>query len=154
MNKNDLAYIAGFFDGDGSVRLQFQPRGDVKLGFRIRAVISFAQKIGHEKELDWIRNKFGIGYLYRRNDGMSELRIEGFEKVQDILVQLAPFVRFKKRQVSLVLKALKLVDDQKKNILKIAEISDSISEINYATTKKKYNAEYIRNSLKTYPRND
>ncbi len=154
MNKFYLAYIAGFFDGDGGVRLQLQPRNDVKLGFRIRAIISFAQKVGHEKELGWIRNKLGIGYLYQRNDGMSELRIEGFEKVQEILLQLKPFVIFKKRQVSLVLKALKLVSDQKKNILKIAKISDSISEINYATTKKRYTAEYIKNSLKTYPRND
>ncbi len=154
MNKNDLAYIAGFFDGDGSVRLQFQPRNNVRLGFRIRAIISFAQKTGHEKELDWIRKKLEIGYLYQRNDGMSELRIEGFGKVQKILVQIKPFVRFKKRQVDLVLKALGLTCDPEKNILEIAKISDSISEINYATTKKRYTAEFIKNSLKIYPRND
>jgi len=155
MNELDLSYIAGFFDGDGSVRLQLQPRENVQLGFRIRTIISFAQKIGHEEELAWIRNKLKIGYLYQRNDEMTELRIEGFRSVQKILKLLKPYVHFKRRQVNLVLMALNLIEkNQKGNLLKIAEISDAISGINYATTKKRYTSDYVKNSLKTYPRND
>src|SRR3989337_3779863 len=85
IEKANLAYIAGFFDGDGSVRIQLQPRENSRLGYRVRAIISFAQKVGHEKELSWIRNQFKIGYIYTRNDGMSELKIEGFGKVEKIL---------------------------------------------------------------------
>ena len=149
------AYIAGFFDGDGSVRLQLQPRHNSKLGYRVRAIISIAQKTGHEKGLKWIRSKFGIGYIYSRNDGMSELRIEGFKRVENILTKLAPFVHFKKKQVNLVLKALKILKENPKDILSVAKISDRISGVNYATTKKIHTAKAVEESInKIYPRND
>ncbi len=112
--REDISYIAGFFDGDGSVRLQLQPRNASKLGFRVRTIISFAQKTGHDDGLKWIKDKLGIGYIYNRNDSMTELKIEGFESVESILTILKPFVHFKEKQVGLVLEALKLM---KKRIL-------------------------------------
>ena len=96
MTKEIAAYIAGFLDGDGSVRVQFQPRKD---SFRVRAIISLAQKWGKEEELDWIRKQLGIGYLYQRNDRITELKIEGHESVERILRQLQPYILFKKKQV-------------------------------------------------------
>ena len=146
--REDISYIAGFFDGDGSVRLQLQPRTSSKLGFRVRTIISFAQKTGHDESLKWIKRKLGIGYIYNRNDLMTELKIEGFESVERILTILKPFVHFKKKQVNLVLKALKLLKEKDFGILAIAKISDEISEINYATTKKRYTAEFIKESQK------
>jgi hypothetical protein len=142
--REDICYIAGFFDGDGSVRLQLQPRQSSKLGFRVRSIISFAQKTGHDESLRWIQKKLGIGYIYNRNDLMTELKIEGFESVERILTILKPFVHFKKKQVNLVLKALKTIKEKDFNILAIAKISDKISKYNYATTKKRYTAEFIR----------
>ncbi|MFH1971229.1 MAG: LAGLIDADG family homing endonuclease, partial [Patescibacteria group bacterium] len=155
LKKLDTAYIAGFFDGDGSVRLQLQPRDNAKLGFRVRTIISIAQKVGHEKEMEWIRRKLGIGYIYTRKDEITELKIEGFQRVKSILTQLKPYVRFKSKQVGLMLKALNLLEENSKDILAIAKISDEISDINYATTKKKYTAKAIKQYLKKiYPRND
>jgi hypothetical protein len=150
MNKLDANYIAGFFDGDGSVRLQLQPRQNSKLGFRVRTIISFAQKTGHDESLKWIKEKLGIGYIYNRNDSMTELKIEGFESVGKILAILRPFVHFKKRQVDLVLRALKVLKEKPDDILAIAKLSDEISEVNYVTTKKRYTAEFVKNSLKRY----
>lgn len=150
MNKLVAAYIAGFFDGDGSVRLQLQPRQNSKLRFRVRTIISFAQKTGHDESLKWIEDKLGIGYIYNRNDLMTELKIEGFESVGNILTILKPFVHFKKRQVDLVLKALKILKEKPDDVLAIAEISDEISEVNYVTTKKRYTAEFVKNSLERY----
>lgn len=150
MVKAVSAYIAGFFDGDGSVRLQFQPRQNSKSGFRIRAVISFAQKVGHEKELKWIREQLGIGYLYTRNDGMSELKIEGLKQVKSILTNLLPYVHFKENQVRLVIKALNILEKNPRDIVKVAQIADRISGYNYVTVKRKYTAEYIKNHIKRY----
>ena len=152
--REDASYIAGFFDGDGSVRLQLQPRQPSKLGFRVRTVISFAQKTGHDESLKWIQKKLGIGYIYNRPDSMTELKIEGFESVERILTILKPFVHFKKKHVNLVLKALKILKKKPINIIKIAEISDEISEINYATTKKRYTTKFVKNFVKKHPRND
>ena len=118
--REDASYIAGFFDGDGSVRLQLQPRTSSKLGFRVRTVISFAQKTGHDESLKWIQRKLGIGYIYSRPDQMTELKIEGFDSVERILRILKPFVHFKKNHVNLVLKALKMLRKKPIDIVKIA----------------------------------
>jgi len=160
MKPLEAAYIAGFFDGDGSVRIQFQPRKNARLKFRVRAEISFAQKIGHEKQLLWIREKLGIGYIYTRNDGMSELKVEGFKQVKAILQFMTPFVHFKEKQVQLTLTALSILDKDPKlvtsrDLIRIAQIGDQISSHNYVTVKKKYTAAFITEALmKIYPRND
>src|SRR5258708_1473589 len=133
MTKTVAAYIAGFFDGDGSVRIQFQPRENSRFGFRIRVIISFAQKIGHEKGLKWIQNKLGIGYLYNRNDGMSELKIEGFKSIKSILTNLKPYFHFKENQVKLTLEALDIIEKNLHDLIRISEIGDQISVHNYTT---------------------
>ena len=130
------------------MRLQLQPRANVALGFRVRAILSFAQKTGHAEELTWIRNQLGIGYIYARNDGMTELKIEGFERVYKILKQLVPYVRFKKKQVALVLEGLVILRKNPKAILEIAQIADQISSFNYATTRKKYTSDFIKQQLR------
>ena len=99
--REDISYIAGFFDGDGSVRLQLQPRTSSKSGFRVRTIISFAQKTGHDESLKWIKNKLGIGYIYNRNDLMTELKIEGFESVERILTILKPLFISKRNKLIL-----------------------------------------------------
>ena len=144
MSKEEAAYIAGFLDGDGSVRIQLQPRKD---SFRVRAIISFAQKWGKEKELQWIRNQLKIGYLYQRNDMITELKIEGHKEVERILRELKPYVLFKRKQVVLVLEILEILKKGRVNLLEIASLSDKISRLNYVTSKKRYTAQYMREHL-------
>ena len=107
--ETDLAYIAGFLDGDGSLMLQVKTRSDTKHGVRFMATICFYQDTRHEKPLQWIRERLGIGYISRRNDGMTELRINGFEQVRDILIELKPFIRFKAKQVQALIDACDLL---------------------------------------------
>jgi len=144
MKKEVAAYIAGFLDGDGSVRIQLQPR---KNSFRVRAIISLAQKWGKEKELQWIRNQLKIGYLYQRNDMITELKIEGHKEVKRILRELKPYVLFKRKQVLLVLKILEILKEGKAGLLEVATLSDKISRLNYVTGKKRYTAQYMREHL-------
>lgn len=147
MTKEIAAYIAGFLDGDGSIRVQLQPR---KKTFRVRTIISFAQKWGKEKEIKWIRRNLGIGYLYQRNDRITELKIEGHKKVKKILTDLQPYILFKKKQVVIMLKILELLESKKGDLQKIAVLSDRISKLNYVTGKKRYTAEYIKQFLKSH----
>ncbi len=120
IQDTDAAYIAGFLDGDGSIIIQIKNRRDTPRGWRLMFTICFYQDTRHEKPLFWIQKKLGIGYISRRNDGMTELRINGYEQIRKILERLYPFTRFKKKQIEYVLKMLKLLSSRR-NLFKIRE---------------------------------
>jgi len=71
--------------------------------------ICFYQDTRHEKPLFWIKKKLGIGYISHRKDGITEFRINGFEQLESIMKGLYPYVKFKKKQVSCVLKILQII---------------------------------------------
>lgn len=149
MKESDLAYIAGFLDGDGSIMLQLKPRKVVSFGFRVKTVICFYQDSRYKKGLSWIKNKLGIGYLSDRKDNITELRIEGFQRVKSTLRKLFPFIIFKKEQAKIMFRAIKIMESNPspKKFLKVCKLSDAISKINYATTRKKYNYEFVKKAF-------
>ncbi|CAN5612397.1 hypothetical protein BH20ACI4_BH20ACI4_04770 [soil metagenome] len=149
LNVATKAYIAGFLDGDGSIMLQIKPRKDMRFGFRLQATICFYQDSGHEKELCWIREQLNVGYISRRNDGMSELRINGFACIEKVLLKLREFIRFKRRQVELMLKALEILQQKvtAESFLEACKIADEISKANYKSNKK-HTAEIVANYFK------
>ncbi len=142
-SKIDLAYISGFLDGDGSLMLQIKKRKDGKNKFRFMATICFYQDTRHEKNLYWIKKILGIGYIIRRNDGMTELRINGYSQVRNILIALTPHIKFKKLQCKALVKACKILSDTKYKDLnqrQLKSIVDFVLEIqseNYVTKRKK-----------------
>jgi hypothetical protein len=147
----DLAYIAGFLDGDGSLMFQLKKRSDTKRGWRFNCTICLYQDSRHETPLFWIKEVLGIGYVARRNDGMTELRINGFKRVQEILLVLRPYLRFKKLQVEAMLSALDILVETRQSDLthiQLAELIDAMLVVqsqNYATNQKKTRQElYIR----------
>lgn len=141
-NQKELAYIAGFLDGDGSLMLQVKNRKDSKLGWRLMFTICFYQDTRHSEPLKWIRRRLGIGYLSNRNDGMTELRINGYKQIEDILENLLPYIRFKKVQARMMLKAAKIVKSKNINKLEsreliiLAEMIESVRAENYQSGKK------------------
>lgn len=92
---------------------QVKKRKDTPRGKRIMFTVSFAQDTRHEKPLFWIRKILGIGYISRRNDDITELRINGYEQVRRILQQLYPYLRFKKKQVVYLFRALEILSKKK-----------------------------------------
>lgn len=148
-SKIDLAYIAGFLDGDGSLMLQVKKRSDGKAKVRFMATICFYQDTRHEKNLHWIREIFGIGYLSKRNDGMSELRINGYESVKNIIQQLLPFIKFKRLQACALYKATQILSGKKYKMLSKKQLSVLVNLLldiqneNYVTKKKKTRRELL-----------
>ena len=120
--SEDTAYIAGFLDGDGSVMLQVKARGDTTRGVRFMATICFYQDTRHEQPLSWIRTRLGVGYISRRNDGMTELRINGFRRVRETLSVLQPFIRFKARQVRALIRACVILEQHSISMLSTREL--------------------------------
>jgi len=146
----DRAYIAGFLDGDGSLMLQIKKRADGKHKFRFMATICFYQDTRHEKDLLWIQKVLGIGYISRRNDGMSELRINGFETIKEILENLIFYIRFKRIQAKSLLEACTILSSTKFNTLNRKQLAKLVGLIlviqneNYVTKKKKTRSELFQ----------
>lgn len=142
-SKIKLAYIAGFLDGDGSLMLQIKKRSDGKVGIRFMPTICFYQDTRHEKSLYWIQEVLNIGYISQRNDGMTELRINGYGQIRDILKSLLPYIRFKKIQCLALLRACEILSKTKFKLLKreqfmkLVELIMVIQNENYVTKKKK-----------------
>lgn len=144
----EKAYIAGFLDGDGSIMLQVKKRSDTKTGYRFMATICFYQDTRHEETLFWIQEVLGIGYIHRRNDSMTELRVNGFSRVRNILTELQPYIRFKKIQTDTMLKACEILkkDLNRLSTSQLIKLVDCILEIqnaNYVTRRKKSREELV-----------
>mgnify|MGYP001618774835 CR=1 FL=1 len=150
-SKITLAYISGFLDGDGSLMLQIKKRKDgKKSSIRFMPTICFYQDTRHEKTLYWIREVFDIGYLSRRNDGMTELRINGYTQIRNILRSLSPHIRFKKLQANALLHACEMLSITtfkmltKKQLLELVNDILVIQSENYVTKKKKTKKELLK----------
>ncbi len=145
-----LAYIAGFLDGDGSLMLQLKKRSDSKRAIRFMATICFYQDTRHKKTLSWIKEVLCIGYISNRNDGMTELRINGYEQIRNILKSLTPYIRFKKLQTQALLKACEILSEtkfsklSKKQLTKLVDLILVIQSENYTTKKKKTKSELYK----------
>ena len=131
--------------------LQLKKRVDTKRKVRFMATICLYQDTRHDKNLYWIQNVLGIGYVSRRNDGISELRINGFGKVGEILLLLKPYVRFKKVQTKALLRACEILSSERglnklssKQLKELVGLVLVIQNENYKSSRKKTKKELYR----------
>ena len=129
--------------------LQIKKRKDGKVKIRFMVTICFYQDTRHEKTLHWIREVLGIGYISRRADGMSELRINGYTRVRDILKKLFPHIRFKAIQAKSLMRASKILSGTKfrmlkrRQLLSLVDLALRMQQENYVTKKKKTREELL-----------
>ena len=109
--------------------------------------ICFYQDTRHAKTLYWIKEVLGIGYISNRNDGMTELRINGYKQIREILKSLLLYIRFKKLQAHALLQACEILSNTKfskltkKQLAKLVDLILVIQGENYVTKKKKTKSE-------------
>ncbi|HZE87212.1 MAG TPA: LAGLIDADG family homing endonuclease [Methylomirabilota bacterium] len=143
VNNTDLAYIAGFLDGDGSIMLQFHRRDRGKEIFRIKTVICFYQDNRYLSEIKWIQQIFNCGYVYTRNDRICELRIEGYQRVFDVLMLLRPYLRLKRKQAELLIDLIPQLQRKLVSKQDIVVWIQKMRELNYFSSQ--------RNTLENVP---
>ena len=139
MSNEELAYMAGFLDGDGCVMAQLVRRKDYIYGYQVRVSIVFYQKQKNQVILHWLKEKLKIGYVRQRNDGMAEYTIVGFKEVEIVLKMLQPYLRLKK---VLAGKVLNLIQEHPKKmspegLIRISKLVDETASFNYS--KKRTN---------------
>lgn len=74
------------------------------------ATICLYQDSRHEAPLLWIQKVLACGYVSKRNDGMTELRIQGFSQVRETLALLLPYFRFKQKQAVFLIQACNVLE--------------------------------------------
>ena len=149
MSNEELAYIAGFLDGDGCVMAQLVRRKDYIYGYQVRVSIVFYQKQNHQIILHWLKSKLRLGYIRQRNDGMAEYTIVGLQEVKAILRLLQPYLRLKKVLAGKVLKLIKAHPNKMtpKRLIRISKLVDETASFTYS--KKRTNtSETIKAFLK------
>ncbi|KKS95309.1 MAG: Site-specific DNA endonuclease, partial [Microgenomates group bacterium GW2011_GWC1_43_13] len=117
-------------------------RHDYVFGYQIRASIVFYQDVRNKYFLEWLKKKLKFGYIRNRNDGMSEYTIVGVETVSQVLRLIKPYLKLKKRQISLALRVLKQMPGSgnkltPKKLLRLSRLVDGFSDLNYS--KKRTN---------------
>ena len=121
-NDVDLAYLAGFFDGEGSINVYAQSHYSGYGTFSLRLNIQIEQV--HRGVLESFQTRFG-GALYqkkRQKDSHREIFLYQIaaQKAKPLLEALLPYLRQKKEIARLALQMLG-IDLRGGNALEIAE---------------------------------
>ena len=150
MSSEELAYVAGFLDGDGCVMAQLVRRKDYIYGYQIRTSIVFYQQQRNQEILQWLKSQLKLGYIRLRNDGMAEYTIVGLKEVKGVLKTLLPYLRLKKRLSELV---INLIDEHPRRmtpeeLVRLSRLVDETAKFTYS--KKRTNtSETIRAYLRS-----
>jgi hypothetical protein len=136
IKETDLAYIAGFLDGDGSIITQIVKNDSYKYGFSIRISIVFFQKTKNYWILLWLKDILKYGTIRQRRDGVSEYTIVSAEPVKNILLILEKYLKLKKSLCKFV---LKIIEDKRniKSIDDFIEVCKLVDKTKFMTLSKK-----------------
>jgi hypothetical protein len=149
LNRDDLIYLAGFIDGDGSIIAQMVPRKDYVYRFQIRLTIQITQHKKRRYHLEDIRQMIGYGTIRDRGN-VSDYVLTETRCVYSFLKQLSPFLRLKKRQANLLIRILEQLPSSKKSatlFIELCQIVDQVAELNDSKSRT-ITAEIVANELK------
>lgn len=143
MKASEASYLAGFLDGDGSIHFQFVKQKEYRFGFYIRSSMSLTQSTSARRGLEHLQTLIGGGYLRDRGTGMSDLVVTSRPLLYQILLQVEPYVVFKKEHVR---KALWLLPQIRNGMaveefLEVARAVDDFASLNYSKRKRYFAAD-------------
>ncbi len=154
LTNNDIIYLAGFLDGDGSIIAQFVFRKDYKFKFQIRLTLQFSQLKKRRWFLEYIKDLFQKGYIRDRGI-MSDYVLVEPSSVYHLLSLLQPYLKLKQKQANLVLQIIEQLDSSKNsldNFLNLCLLVDQVAELN-DTKKRKHTYLTVSAMLKDFQNN-
>lgn len=143
------AYLAGLIDGDGSINCQIVPDETRKRKFKIQPSITIYQKAEKKIYIEKIQQDLkNIGNIRERKDGMIEYSIKSKTNIKNVILEIQPYLRLKKKQATLILKILEELKEIKTDseFLKVCLEVDKFAELNYSK-KRIYTTNVIKNLL-------
>ena len=140
LTQQQLAYLAGFIDGDGSIYVRLKPNDTYRYGFQIAPYIILFQSAKDETNFKKICEMLNCGYLRRRKDGILEYTIGRKEEILALVQEIKPYLILKRRQADLLEKILELKSLVKnaQDFSKLMELINQFAEINYSKKRIKH----------------
>ena len=140
LTQQQLAYLAGFIDGDGSIYVRLKPNSDYRYGFQIAPYIILFQSAKDEANFQKICDLLDCGYLRRRKDGILEYTIGRQEQILELVAKIKPYLILKREQANLIERILKLkvAVKNKVDFSKLMELVNYFANLNYSKKRIKH----------------
>lgn len=127
------AYMAGFFDGDGTIVATVEPSAECRFGYRTRVVLKCAQHEDHRDICEYFAQVLGCGSIVRSQRNVVEFTVKSTENVKRVLTILLPYLRIKRRQAALALELLELAGEKDQaRFRRAVRLVREIQSLNYS----------------------
>jgi hypothetical protein len=148
LNNEQLAYLAGFLEGDGCILAQIVKGGQYRYKYTIRLNVVFYQKKNKHWYFLKLKELIGVGSIRFRNGDMIEYSISGAKMVNSFLGLLFPYLILKKNLAVLIFQIIKALNDvqNEADFLEVCKLVDKVAEHTYSK-KRKNTSLVVKNSL-------
>ncbi len=108
IDQTYVAWLAGFFDGEGSIALVISTRTGTsgRTNLNIYPCITLTQHIRHRHVLDEVATKLGYGKVYVRAKTVAHYQPTNRADMRSFIELLLPYLRVKQRQAVVILQAI------------------------------------------------
>ena len=134
LTQPQLAYLAGFIDGDGSIYVRLKPNDSYRYGFQVAPYIILFQSLKEEVNFKKICNLLNCGYLRKRKDGILEYTIGRQEEILSLIKLIKPYLILKQKQANLIELILnkKATVKNKKDFSELMKLVNKFAKLNYS----------------------
>lgn len=132
ISTENILYMAGFIDADGSIVAQIVPRADYVHKYQVKVTVQVTQKKKRRHILVEFQDIVGAGIIRDRED-VSDYVLTEPRIVCSFLERLAPHLRLKKTQAELVIRIIQRLPSVKGNptvFLEICRDADRVASFN------------------------
>jgi len=130
ISRDDLIYLAGFIDGDGSILAQITPAHDRLHKFQIRCTVVLYQDRRRAWFLQKMGDILGHGNLNNRNRSNWSWTIGARDEVRDLLLLIEPYLKIKKKLARIVIDIIERSKsvESRADLFKVMQLVDKTAE--------------------------
>ena len=137
LSEVNKAYMSGLLDGDGAIMACIEKHAEKKFGFRVRIYIKISQN--NEKILTWCKLVTEMGNVRNVKGEEYEWRVRNQTDTKLLLEWLTPYLKIKNKQGNLASKILNIEIKNVKQLLKAANLADTLSALNVRSQGRRKN---------------
>ena len=141
LEQTEAAYLAGFIDGDGSIRPFFARDKRRYLLWIIKIKVSITQRSADAHVLSWVKKVVGGGFIHiSQKRDQVEWTLNGERQIRELLPHLIPFLIVKKQRAIWAMKILTISNRHHEvaSFIKAAKIAKLMRQANSRTPKLSY----------------